>query len=108
MHPGAANQLFMVSDARPVSTAELAHEIAKAFARPARLLPVPSSVMRVAGVFFGRTAAVSRLTSSLVVDAGAIRHRLGWQPETPFEHGVQAMVEGYLMVKDRITGRHAP
>jgi len=79
-HPAAARETFMVSDGEDVSTPELVRRIARALGRPARLLPVPAAVLRIAGALAGRSDDVARLVDDLVVDGGRIRERLGWTP----------------------------
>lgn len=98
-HPGAAGETFLVADANPVSTAELATEIGQAFGRPAKLVPVPAALLRVAGKILGRSDTVSRLTSSLVVDSRKLQDCLGWVPAQSFSKGIQSMVRGYLSEK---------
>jgi nucleoside-diphosphate-sugar epimerase len=94
-HPAAAGKTFLVADERPVSSVELVKTIARALGRTARLLPVPVPLLRLAGSMLGRSPAIARLTSSLVVDSRAIHERLGWRPVSSFEDGIRAMVRGY-------------
>jgi len=94
-HPAAAGKTFLVADERPVSSAELMRAIALTLGRPARLFPVPAPLLRFAGILLGRSPAITRLTSSLVVDSRAIREQLGWHPISSFEDGIRAMVRGY-------------
>ncbi|WP_296752278.1 NAD-dependent epimerase/dehydratase family protein [Thiobacillus sp.] len=91
-HPDAAGQTFLLDDGEPVSTPELIRAVARAMGRPARLLPVPASMLELAGSLLGKRAAVTRLTSSLVVDSSAIRSRLGWAPPFSMEAGLAATV----------------
>lgn len=79
-HPAAAGHTYFVSDDDDVSSAELVRRIAHALGRPARLLPVPVSLLRLAGWLTGRSAAVQRLTASMVVSSARIRTELGWSP----------------------------
>jgi nucleoside-diphosphate-sugar epimerase len=91
-HPAAAGGTFLVRDDPDVSTAGLIRLIATAMHRPARLLPVPASWLRLAGRLTGRSAAVARLTGSLVVDDDPTRRRLDWSPSLPLAAGLAAMV----------------
>ena len=84
--PQAAGQAFLVSDDDDVSTAWLLREIAGAMGRPARLLPVPPSMLRLVGRLTGRLDEVDRLCESLQVDIADTRATLDWEP--PF--GVKA------------------
>ena len=79
-HPAAASQAFLVADGVAVSTPELVREIAAALGRTPRLVPVPESLLRLAGAVTGRGEAVARLLGSFAVDDARIRHRLQWKP----------------------------
>ena len=54
MHPAAANQTFLVSDGKDVSTTELLQRMGQAIGRPARLLPVPASCLKLAANLVGK------------------------------------------------------
>jgi UDP-glucose 4-epimerase len=94
-HPEAAGKTFLVCDEAPVSSADLVRMIAHALGRKPRLLPVPEALLRMGAKLCGRGAAIDRLVGSLVVDSGAIRRTLGWQPTTSFAAGIEAMVRAY-------------
>lgn len=85
VHPTAAGKTYLVSDGEDVSTPELIGRTAAALGVPARLFPVPVSLMRLAGKLTGKSGAVNRLTGSLTVDSSKIRRELGWMP--PFTMG---------------------
>jgi nucleoside-diphosphate-sugar epimerase len=94
-HPAAAGATFLVSDERPVSSSQLATCIGQELGRPARLLPVPVTLLRLVGALTGKTPAVDRLTSSLVIDTSRIQGTLGWRATVSFEQGIADMVLGY-------------
>lgn len=79
-HPAAANQVFLVSDGEDLTVTALLQRTAVAFGSPARLLPVPMSVLRMAGRLLGREAIVQRLCDTLQVDISKARRLLGWEP----------------------------
>lgn len=87
-HPAAAGQTYFVTDGEDVSTAELCRRIGRASGRPARLLPVPVCLLRLAGTLTGRSGAVSRLTESLVLDSRRIRLELAWSPPQTLDQGL--------------------
>lgn len=87
-HPAAAGNTYLVSDGEDVSTPELIRRTAKALELPARLFPVPVSLMRAAGKLTGKCGAVNRLTGSLTVDSSKIRQELGWNPPFTMEEGL--------------------
>ncbi len=93
-HPQAANQTFLVSDGQDLSTNELVRGLAHASGVPARLLPVPVWAMRVAGVFFGKSGAIQRVTGNLQVDISKANRLMGWVPPVSVEEGLRRAVAG--------------
>lgn len=92
--PEAAGKTLLVRDGTDVSTPELIAALAALLGRRARLLPVPPALLRLAGLLTGKSAAVSRLTGSLVVDDTPLR-ALGWQPRETLAQGLAAMAAAY-------------
>ena len=86
--PRAAGQIFHVTDGRDLSVAELARALAVQLHTPARLVPVPVGMLRLAGRLTGRSAQVDRLIGELRFDASHICERLGWYPPHTVEHGL--------------------
>lgn len=89
-HKAAASETFMVSDGEDVSTCELVCRIALALGKPARLVPVPVGLLRLAGTVLGRPDDVARLVDDLVVDTARIRARLAWRPPFTLDQGLAA------------------
>ena len=87
-HPAAAGGTYLVRDGEDVSTAQLVRRAAQALGRPARLFPLPTGVLRLAGGLIGKSAMVARLLDSLVVDDGKIRRELGWTPPFTLAQGL--------------------
>jgi len=79
-HPAAANQTFLVSDGEDLSTTQLLQRMGNALGRPARLLPIPASMLYAAAAMLGRRAVAQRLCGSLQVDIAKTRELLGWTP----------------------------
>jgi len=96
VHPAAAGETFLVSDGEDISTPELVRRTAAALGVPARLFPVPLSLMRLAGALTGKGATVNRLAESLYVDCTKIRRELAWQPPHTLREGLQTTAEWYL------------
>lgn len=94
-HPAAAGQTYLVSDNEAVSTPELIRRTAAALGVPARLFPVPASLMQLAGTVTGKRAAVNRLLGSLTVDSSRIRRELGWQPPFTMTEGLRETAEWF-------------
>jgi nucleoside-diphosphate-sugar epimerase len=95
-HPAAAGETFLVSDQHDLSTPELMRLLAGAMGRPARLLPLPPALLRVAGRLAGRAEMVDRLIGSLQVDASKATDLLGWRPPVSVDDGLARTVRWYL------------
>ncbi|MFJ4443756.1 UDP-glucose 4-epimerase family protein [Pseudomonas sp. NPDC089422] len=100
-HPGAANQVFLVSDGHDVSTTELLRQMARALGKAARLLPIPASLLVLGANLLGRRALSQRLCGSLQVDITPTCHRLGWTPPVTFEQALRKTAEHYLENKEK-------
>jgi nucleoside-diphosphate-sugar epimerase len=96
-HPAVAGQTFFVSDGTDVSTPQLIREMASTLQRPARLLPVSTSILQGLGRLTGKTAAVDRLLGSLTVDSQKIQQQLNWQPPYTLQQGLQVTADWYRM-----------
>ncbi len=86
--PAAAGETFLVSDGEDVSTSDLIRRIGRALHRPARLVPVPPSLLRLAGALTGRSADVARLLDDFVVDSSHLRQTLAWYPPLGLDEGL--------------------
>ena len=89
VHPAAAGKTYLVSDCEDVSTPGLIRRTASALGVPARLIPFPVSLMRLAGKLTGKSGAVNRLTGSLTVDSSKIQRELGWKPPFTMDEGLR-------------------
>ncbi len=88
-HPAAANQTFLVSDGEDVSTTELLRRMGQALGHPARLIPVPTSILKLAATVVGKSDVAQRLCGSLQVDIEKTRRLLGWTPPVSLDEGVR-------------------
>ena len=86
-HP-AARGPFLVGDDESVSTPELVSRIARMLGRPARLLPVPPALLRMAGMIAGRRDDIRRLTGNLAIDSLRARRLLDWRPPYTLDAGL--------------------
>ena len=93
--PRAAHQCFHVADGDDPTVAGLARSLGAHLERPAWLVPVPTSWLRLAGRLTHRSPQVERLVGSLQVDSGRIRSVLGWQPPYSAEDGLAATARWY-------------
>lgn len=96
VHPTAAGKTYLVSDGEDISIPELIRRTASALNVPARLFPLPLSLMRLAGLLAGKSASVNCLTGTLMVDCSKIRRELGWQPPFTMDEGVKETAEWFL------------
>lgn len=90
-HPAAANQVFMAADGEDVSTSALLRKVAAAHGLPARLIPVPTGLLRFCATVLGKRAAADRLLGSLVVDASRTCDVLGWTPAVSMDEQLRKM-----------------
>jgi nucleoside-diphosphate-sugar epimerase len=92
--PRAANQTFLVSDGHDLSTTALVRGMADAAGMPARLLPVPVSMLRAAATVLGRADQVQGLCGNLQVDSSKARSLLGWVPPVSVAVGLRRSFSG--------------
>jgi UDP-glucose 4-epimerase len=96
-HPNAANQIFMVSDGEDLSTTELLKRTATALGKPARLLPVPQSVLTTTLKLIGKENIARRLCDSLQVDITKTRELLDWQPIISIDQALAKTAQHFLI-----------
>jgi len=82
-HPAAARRTFLAADDEDLSTPELARRMGKALGRVPRLVPFPVFLLP------------SRLSGSLVVDAGDTRDLLQWRPPYTVDEGLARTAAWY-------------
>lgn len=88
-HPDAANQIFLVSDDKDISTTQLLQMMTQAVGKSPRLIPVPMSWLRLVGRLTGKQAVIERLCGNLQVDISHTKTTLGWQPPISVEEGIR-------------------
>ena len=77
----AANQTFLVSDDEDLSTTELLRRLGAALGKPARLIPVPASLLGLATRLVGKEDIAVRLLGNLQVNISKTRKILDWAPQ---------------------------
>ena len=95
-HPAAANQVFLASDGRDLSTTELLRQMAKALNMPVRLLPIPHKFLEVGFKMVGKVDLAQRLCGSLQVDITKACIMLGWKPLISVDEGLHRTAEFFL------------
>lgn len=93
-HPQAAGQVFLVSDGHDLSTTELVRGLAKAADVPARLIPIPTWMLRRVASMIGKGNAANRLCDNLQIDISKSKHLLGWAPPISIDEGLLRAVKG--------------
>ena len=88
-HPAAANETFLVSDGEDLSTTDLIRRLARALGQPARLIPVPASILMAGATMLGKRDMAQRLLGSLQVDISKARQLLGWVPPLSVDEGLR-------------------
>ncbi len=91
-HPKASNQLFLVSDGEDLSTTQLLREVAEVMGRSGFMLPIPTSLLRLAASAVGKKAMAQSLLDSLQVDISKARELLGWVPPVSVKEGLKRCV----------------
>lgn len=89
-HPAAPGRAFIAAHPVPVATADLVRQIRAALGRPARLFPVPASVLEAAAALAGMGDRMRRLTRALEADPSSLMAALGWSPRVDFAAGLGA------------------
>lgn len=98
-HPAAANQTFMVSDGEDISTTELLQRIARALARPARLISIPQGLLFFCAGLVNRRALANRLCGYLQVDISKTQQLMGWHPPVSVNDGLQLAADEYRRLR---------
>lgn len=93
-HPAAANQTFLVSDGEDLSTADLLRRLGQAMNKPARLFPVPPSLLQLGANLLGKGDMTQRLLGNLQVDISHTRNTLNWTPPISVDEGLRRAVAG--------------
>lgn len=88
----APDQVLLPADQTPISTPNLVRAMADALEKPAHLLPVPVSLLRLAGRLTHRTRTVGQLVDSLEIDPRPTMELLDWSPQRGLRYGLSAMV----------------
>ena len=97
-HPKAANQIFLLSDEKTLSTPQLIDLMASCMGHASnRLIYFPSQVLRLIAQCLGQSAAIERLTESLEISAHKAHRLLDWMPPLGAEEAIQITVNDFLL-----------
>ncbi|MCI5227279.1 MAG: hypothetical protein D3918_11650, partial [Candidatus Electrothrix sp. AX2] len=64
-----------------------------ALGKKPKLLPIPTTLLRLAGKLTGKSAQIDRLLGSLAIDSSKIRDELGWQPVCTMQEELAKMAK---------------
>jgi UDP-glucose 4-epimerase len=95
-HPAAANQVFLAGDGEDLSTPELLRRLGLALGRPARLFPVPVSLLKAGSALLGKSNMAHRLCGSLQVDIAKARNLMGWTPPISVDEGLRRTAQSFI------------
>lgn len=91
LSPKAANQVFLISDGKPISTVDLLNQIASSFGTRARLFYIPVWLMRLGFRLIGKSSIADRLFGAFVLDDKKNHELLGWIPPLTMAEQLQRM-----------------
>lgn len=92
-HPNAAGHTFLASDMETVSIKQFTNAIADGLGKKVFQLPVPVSLMRLAGKLIGKSAMVEQLVGNLQVDSSNIKEVLGWTPPLTMKQAMTTLCD---------------
>lgn len=92
-HPNAAGHTFLASDMETVSIKQFTNAIADGLGKKVFQLPVPVSLMRLAGKLMGKSAMVEQLVGNLQVDSSNIKEVLGWTPPLTMKQAMTTLCD---------------
>lgn len=96
-HPNAANETFLAGDGEDLSTTQLLRRLAAALGYPARLFPVPRSLLRFGFAMINQREMEQRLCGSLQVDISRAYELLGWRPPLSVDEGLRRVAMDFLV-----------
>lgn len=95
-HPKAANQTFLVSDDKDISTTTLLRKMAKALGCPVRLVNTSPMLIKLSARFIGKPEIADRLCGSLQVDIKKTKDLLDWSPPVSVNEGLRQTAAHFL------------
>lgn len=99
-HPTASHQTFSVSDGEDLSTTELLQRMGLFLGKPARLIPIPESLLQLVAGAIGKKKLARKLLGSLQVDVSKTREQLNWAPPLSVNDGLRKTAEWYLQSRN--------
>jgi len=94
-HPAAANQIFLASDNKDLSTSKLLRRMGRVLGRRARLFPFPRPLLLIAAKLTGKEESYLRLFGNLQLDITKTREMLDWEPPLTVKEGLKQLAEDF-------------
>ena len=95
-HPAAANEVFLVSDGKDLSTTEFLNLISSALGKKSRLFPVNHKIVEFFLVLLGKKDLALQLCGSLQVDISKAKRLLNWTPPVSVDEGLRKTSQYFL------------
>lgn len=92
-HPEAANEVFLVSDGKDLSTQELVSEISVVMGKKITMFNVPMWCFKIILNLLGKKRLINRLSGSLQVDIVKTQKLLGWSPHVSVRDGLRKTIQ---------------
>jgi len=93
-HPGASNQIFLVSDDEDLSTTDLLKRMYKAADTPEKLFNLPLWCLKLCLMAVRKESVYTRLCGSLQIDIDKSKQVLGWSPPLSVDEGLRRAFGG--------------
>lgn len=90
-HPKAANEIFLVSDGKSISTTVLLQKMGQAMGIPVRLFSLPRGFLSNILILMRQKATAKRLLGSLELDISKTQKLLAWQPKSHLEEVLKSI-----------------
>lgn len=87
-HPRAAGHTFLAAESETVSIKQFTNAIAKGLDKHLIQLPIPITLMRLAGSLLGKSLIVDQLIGNLEVDTSNLKEVLDWVPPYTMEESM--------------------
>ena len=91
----AANQTFLVSEGKDISTTEFVRMISEGLKKRSLLYPFPNSLAKGILTMAGKSGLYDQLWGSLQIDITKARKTLNWQPSCSMEEGIRKTCEWF-------------
>jgi nucleoside-diphosphate-sugar epimerase len=92
-HPQASGKTLLVADAESLTPAEWVRHLGTALGKPARVIPLPVSLLTLAAFALRKPKAVQKLTAALEVDAAPTTELLGWKPPLTVDQALARLAD---------------